>query len=93
VNYRHEYGVWFPYKNSRVAGYELAKIARNWREHPSKIKHNFGDPISQHIATCTLIVSICKLVVDDMHKMSTKGKSFHAFGAVSLNDLVAQYKT
>ena len=91
VNYRHELGVWFPYKNSDVTGLELAMIASHWSEQPEKVMFkNKKSVVAQHVALCTVIAALCNAVVEDMGRTGSVRRSFHAYGALALRNLAKQ---
>ncbi len=86
VNYRHELGVWFPYKASTVTARDVVKITAQWNKAPLKVmlKYPKKREVEQHAALCTAIASLCNVVVGDMSAASTRSRSFHQYGALAL---------
>jgi len=85
VNYRHEFGLWFPYSGSQVSTVELVKISRNWKSDPDGLLPiPKADRVTLHLRLCTVIVAICHAVVCDMEVNAVRRKSFHAYGSLAL---------
>jgi hypothetical protein len=88
VNYRHEFGVWFPYGNASVNASDLLRVTDQWPGHPSSVVfRSVANDVSRHVALCTAIVSLCSTVVDDMHQEAKGRRSFHSYGAIALKNL------
>lgn len=83
ANYKHEFGLWFPYSGSECSASDLLQIARKWRKNPETF---FPPPvdaqIKQHVWTSSLIVSICHAVSTDM--AANTPRSFHSYGGLAL---------
>lgn len=90
VNYRHEFGAWFPYKNLAVERKELLAIVAHWQRQPQTIHLKLSeDTLKKHVAVSTAIVSICHLMVNDMRRLGG-ARSFHSYSSLALTRLAAQ---
>ncbi len=88
TNYRHEYGLWFPYADSKVESQDLARIVKRWKIDPAKLfPVDSSDQITEHVSLCTIIVSICHAVAMDIETHSPAHKSFHTYGGLALTRL------
>lgn len=84
VNYRFDFGAWFPYKNLVADKKSLFEIIRNWQEHPQKLKlYHPKDTLAQQVSTSVAIASLCNLIVDDMNK-AVGHRSFQSYGPIAL---------
>lgn len=88
VNYRHEYGVWYPYRGSDASPSNLVDLTRRWTGYPTQIQIRAAVPITQFVAVCTGIVSLCHLLVTDMHRSWHGGNSFHKYWTIGLKSLL-----
>ncbi|GFE57074.1 hypothetical protein [Geobacter sp. AOG1] len=86
TTYRHEYGVWFPYSNSKKYYERLHDLVDKWKDDPLSINiwSSSDRELQKFTETCTLIISICRDMVIDMSSRCTTGKSFHKLGTLSL---------
>lgn len=84
VNYRQEYGTWFPYKNMQFKYDELEPIFQKWNSDPNKIQIGLsrGKEVRKFVETCTSIISLCKALIKDMGYIGGK-KHFHNYGALA----------
>ena len=86
VNYRHEYGTWFPYKNGYSSPKRFFEMLASWRSDPLglQLHHRSKVHLETHIASCVMIVSLCRCVALEMKQKCPKGRSFHSHGCVAL---------
>lgn len=79
TNYKHEYGVWFPYR-SRVKYFsELPNMRDEWRKKPEDISiwNGNGRELQRFIGVSNVILALLKATVLDMSRRCPEGKSFH----------------
>jgi hypothetical protein len=85
VNYRQEFGLWFPYTNSLVDAAPLVRIVRKWRQDPARLfPPDQSNDIVLHVWICTAIVSICHAVAVDIEKHATGRRCFHSLSCLNL---------
>ncbi len=85
ANYRHEFGLWFPYAHSVVSGKNLAQIVLKWRSDPSRLFPSpKSDRVTLHVWLCTVIVAICHAVALDMEAHGPRRRCFHSLGDLAL---------
>lgn len=86
VNYRNEYGTWFPYKAGHPLSERLFEILLSWRKDPMALPlhQRSKNHLETHIASCAMIVSLCRCVAEEMKQKCPKGRSFHYYGCISL---------
>jgi len=85
ANYRHDFGLWFPYSGSQVSAIDLVRTARKWTEDPVRLfPVPKTDQVSLHVWLSTCIVAMCRAVVSDMEAHSLRRKSFHSYGSMAL---------
>jgi hypothetical protein len=92
VNYKHNYGVWFPYKSHQKYYEQLYNLLNDWKKDPINIQLNIytGKEMLRFFSTCSFIVSFCRTLVEDMSHRCSKGKSFHLNGSISYIKQVEQ---
>jgi hypothetical protein len=93
VNYRHELGSWFPYRNRRRSFVdELYAGQSAWLAEPLDIElvRLPGTDLRLFQRTCTFIVSLCKVLIEDMAMRCPTGKSFLEDGSIRLLNTMAQ---
>lgn len=89
VNYKHELGSWFPYKNiSKTLIADLYGNHNTWLDDPMRISLVLrpGTDIRLFHRTCNFIVGLCRILVEDMANRCPKGKakSYLADGSMRL---------
>jgi hypothetical protein len=94
ANYRHEFGLWFPYSSSQATAERLMRITKKWNSPP---EHLF--PIDQsndvvlHTNLCTMIVSICHAVATDIETHGVGSRCFHSQGSLALSRRANQVRS
>jgi hypothetical protein len=89
ANYRHEFGLWFPYSASQVSGNDLVRIVRRWKGEPAKLfPVDQSNQVTMHVWLCTIIVSICHAVAIDIESHATRRRCFHTYGSLALTRLM-----
>lgn len=79
VNYRHDYGVWYPYTRSAREAEDLAKRMKNWSQldSPCVLSGAATDDLSKFIDTCNVVNQLMTHALKDVAKRATtSGKSF-----------------
>lgn len=83
INYRHDYGVWFPYD----AGLDYRKVNEDLA---SSLSGDLRDIVVENeisvrafVKCCVLIYRMCKASVLDMAERCPKGRSFHKDAAIN----------
>ncbi|CAA9300969.1 MAG: hypothetical protein AVDCRST_MAG68-436 [uncultured Gemmatimonadetes bacterium] len=86
VNYRHEYGAWFPYSEYRGAPDRFFQASTKWTEDPMRLTiwTAPGRDIQTFMETCVWIVALCRELVEDMADRCPAGRSFHDHGCREL---------
>jgi len=87
LQYRHEYGVWFPIKLSKRDMQALARLASRWNGDPMKIDLRVANTgaLGEFVLGCTFIVSLCRTMLKRVAERSTAGKkSFVHFGPLDV---------
>lgn len=79
ANYKHEYGVWFPYSARSRYYSELEAHQNDWRQNPEDISiwSGPGKELRRFIDACNVILSVLNVTAIDMSKRCPVGKSFH----------------
>lgn len=78
INYKHLYGVWYPYNDYETYYSEIENLLKRWKSDPSEININAhkGKMILRYISTCVFLVSLFKELAIDMASRCPKGHSF-----------------
>jgi len=87
VNYRHEYGVWFPYINSLLKCDDIIRLARYWKDDPQlSLRLQMRNELELFIATCVSVVSLLRDIINEaIPRMSTRKNIFKNWAAKILN--------
>jgi len=85
INYRHEFGVWFPYENRVDYLDYVFSMKELWKQDPLNINiWSRGRDIQKFIEAASLVISICRVMCDDMSNRCSHGQSFHTYGCLNL---------
>lgn len=79
VNYRHDYGVWYPYSRSAKQAEDLVKRMKNWSQldSPSVLIGGATDDLSKFVDLCNIVTQFMTGALKDVSKRATSsGKSF-----------------
>lgn len=79
INYRHEYGVWYPYKINRQKAASIARSFDNWQLEDSdwETKISNTDFTEAHLSNSHAIAALLTCSLKDLAKRNTsQGKSF-----------------
>ena len=79
TNYKHELGVWFPYR-SRLKYYaDLPNLKNDWKQKPEDIIiwNSPGRDLQRFVGVSNVILALLKATVLDMSQRCPAGKSFH----------------
>ncbi len=94
VQYRHQFGVWFPAQLRMPDRRFLSGLARDWQRDPMQIDLNVGrvDPLGEFVACCIFVVALCYAMLERIAERSTAGaKSFVLLGPMAfVNDIGAR---
>jgi hypothetical protein len=92
VNYRHEFGTWFPYRGVSLSPEQLFKLAGKWTAYPVTIETSPSsrNVLGMQLAASVFIVSVCRLVAIDMGNKCPAGRSFQSYGCVALMQRIQQ---
>lgn len=85
VNYHHEFSVWFPYRDRRKATVDrLYHCHSLWLIDPLNIDLNIvpGTDLYLFQQTCSFIVGLCRILIEDMSSRCPNGKSYLANGSM-----------
>lgn len=87
VNYRHEYGAWYPYKDSAVRFNDVSTSYMRWRNDDLEIKNRSAkSDVAIFVETCAAIVSFCRQISIGMADAASDAKSFQKLGPVRYLD-------
>jgi hypothetical protein len=85
TNYRHDFGVWFPYLHREDYCDDLFRKSLLWKEDPMNIPLWLkGRELQRFCETCCIIISICRILCLDISARCPKGHSFQEYGPISL---------
>lgn len=79
VNYRHDYGVWYPYSRSAKQAEDLVKRMKNWSQldGPGVVIWSATDDLSKFVDICNVVTHFMTSALNDIAKRATtSGKSF-----------------
>lgn len=95
VNYRHHFGAWYPYRDYKSYYDRLYDNCTSWKSDPMAINLRLaqGRTIERFQATCSFIIGLCSVLVSDMAKRCSLGKSFHRYGSMAFLNLLEQRTT
>jgi hypothetical protein len=89
VNYRHDFGAWYPYRVQRPSGSVEERLVNAWLLDPLSINlasHNDRD-LRRFQATCSFIIATCRVLAADMAERCSSGRSFHSYGWLAISRL------
>lgn len=85
LNYRHEYGAWYPHEKSSKFRSSFHTNSACWKKDPSEIaSHQEDHPILKFSKGCTLILSILHTLIIEMEKRNSDENSFLKYGVYRL---------
>jgi hypothetical protein len=86
INYQHALSVWYPYQNRPEYYDRLIEKTRAWQTDPETqtIWPQQGRDVQRAIETCVLVVSVCRVICQDLGSRCPAGKSFMEFGPLNL---------
>lgn len=85
VNYRQEFGAWFPYREQkRATANRLFEIRQKWINDPMDIDLAGKLELEVFLSACVFLVAWCREMVFDMVARSPDRKSFFTYGPVQL---------
>ena len=87
VQYRHDFGVWFPTKLRKHDREALSRLASQWNRDPMMI--NLRVPhigaLGEFVIACSFIIALCRTMLNRIAERSTVGKrSFVHFGPLDI---------
>ncbi|MBV6504873.1 MAG: hypothetical protein ILNGONEN_00428 [Syntrophorhabdaceae bacterium] len=94
INYQHRHATWYPYKNYKSYYDQLYNDRWSWELDPMTINLRFQKEreLQRFQATCNFIISLCRVLVNDMAQRCSDGKSFHYYGSLAFLNLLAKGK-
>lgn len=94
VNYRHQFGAWYPYRAEESWGAIDERTTEHWMLDPMKIELTTHTDKNLHRfqETCNFIIASCRVLADDMASRCAAGKSFHNYGWLAIMRFTAQRK-
>lgn len=92
INYKHQFGAWYPYAVQAPKGSVDERLVLNWRTDPMSIDlASHGDQYLRRFQeTCSFIIGSCRILAIDMAERCPKGKSFHSYGWLAITRFAAQ---
>lgn len=92
VNYKHQFGAWYPYRGQLPSGAVEERLVRNWLKDPMTINltsHRDWD-LRRFQETCSFIIGCCRALASDMALRCSSGKSFHTYGWLAISRFAEQ---
>lgn len=89
VNYKHQFGAWYPYRGQRPSFVVEERLTRNWCLDPldvDLVSHGDRD-LRRFQETCSFIISCCRVLAFDMADRCPTGRSFHTYGWLAISRL------
>lgn len=90
LQYRHQFGVWFPAQKRTRDREALSRLALEWRKDPMEIRlnQNSNDKLHEFVICCGFLISLCRVLLLRIAERSTAGRrSFVYAGPIAyLND-------
>jgi hypothetical protein len=92
VNYKHQFGAWYPYRSQHPSGTVEERLTHNWRVDPMTINLiAHGDRNMRRFQeTCSFITGCCRILALDMATRCSTGKSFHTYGWLAISRFAQQ---
>ena len=92
VNYKHDFGAWYPYKAQQPSGAVEDRLTRNWQVDPMTINlTSHGDKsLRRFQESCSFIIGSCRVLASDMAVRCSAGRSFHTYGWLAISRFVQQ---
>lgn len=82
VNYSHGYGSWFPYQGSTTNTARVALCLDGWLKEPSEALIDLAaDEITQFAQACSLLISLCRVTIQDVAFRSVARSPFRRSSA------------
>jgi hypothetical protein len=92
INYQHEYGTWFPYQNRSPYYDGLFDILEGWKKDPMQLQFwpSNGRELQRFMEATVVVLSFCRVIVEDMSSRAPGGQTFHRYGFNALIDRLNQ---
>jgi hypothetical protein len=86
INYKHLYGTWYPYADSKNYYKRINGLINLWQTNPLEIelKNLVGQELVRFFASCQFLIGFAREISIDMNKRCSVGMSFHHYGCISL---------
>lgn len=92
VNYRHEFGAWYPYRGQNPAGIVEERLVNDWLADPMSLNltsHNDRE-LRRFQATCAFVIATCRELAADMATRCSSGRSFQHYGWLAISRIAQQ---
>jgi hypothetical protein len=79
INYRHDYGAWFPYTSQSIRFSDIQKYLRPWKDDMA----SFNNWLTEHnekkkfFGVCASVVLLCRLLVEDLESVCKVRANIH----------------
>lgn len=85
LNYQHDYGAWFPYKNAQISYIDIERNLKQWNCDLSciSLSRTRTKEVSRFIETCIALVALCNSLLDDIQLASSSKRSFLEFSSLA----------
>jgi hypothetical protein len=94
VNYKHELDAWFPSpKKAKDIADNLYRIQEYWLTDPLNIpleQNGLKDKLPIFMKTCSFIVGLCRVMLQDMERRCQSGRSYLTYGSIQLLNMCSQ---
>lgn len=86
VQYRYQYGVWFPAEHKKAQRAALARLAAQWTRDPMKLNLSASAAdLDSFVAASAFIIAACRAMLIRISERSTaRSRAFVNFGPMSL---------
>lgn len=81
LNYRQEFGAWFPYRDCQVKYPDIERYIRRWNADLSTLRFSQGraPAVERFAESCTAIIALCHAMLHDLRRISRVETSFDRY--------------
>jgi hypothetical protein len=86
VQYRYQYGVWFPPENKKQERLALARLAAQWVADPMTLTMaRGGTDLDEFVMTCVFTIAMCRtMILRVAQRSGSSSRHFTEYGPMSL---------
>lgn len=92
INYRQEYGCWFPYHDAELRS-DLLRWCDHWKDDPMTLplQASRERPLRCFVVTAAFLIAWCRAMANDMSQRCAQGRSFLATGPQAYLAMVGKH--